>query len=240
MKILRRAALVCILFLSLAAWARQESAAQPAAPAAAAAEGQEHSAKAGEAREPAGESKESGDENDKFKKSAAVQWLAKVFHIPLDAAYWVFYGLDFAIVAGVVIVFARSKLPGLFRARNEMIRRSMEEAQRSSDEARARLGQIEIRLSRLDAEIAEMRAAAEAEATQEAERIKAAAEQDQRHIVAAAEQEIAAASQVARRELKTFAAGLAVDLAERRLKIDAETDRALVRRFAGQFGKDGE
>ncbi len=44
----------------------------------------------------------------------------------------------------------------------------------------------------------------------------------------AAEQEIAAASRVAQRDLKSFAAGLAVDLAEKKIHVDDATDKALV------------
>jgi F0F1-type ATP synthase membrane subunit b/b' len=45
---------------------------------------------------------------------------------------------------------------------------------------------------------------------------------------------------VAQRELKAYAAELAVSLAEKRIKVDAATDRALVETFVGQLGKDGK
>src|SRR5664280_1407497 len=44
----------------------------------------------------------------------------------------------------------------------------------------------------------------------------------------------------ARRELKTYAATLAVDLASRKIKVDEPTDQALLREFVGQLGKDGK
>jgi F0F1-type ATP synthase membrane subunit b/b' len=45
---------------------------------------------------------------------------------------------------------------------------------------------------------------------------------------------------VAQRDLKSFAAGLAVDLAEKKIHVDDATDKALVSGFAAQLGKDGK
>ena len=84
-----------------------------------------------------------------------------------------------------------------------------------------------------------MRAAAEADGRREEERIRAAAEEDKARIIAAAEQEIGAISRVAQRELKAYAAQRAVELAERRIRIDADTDRRLVQHFAEQLNQNG-
>ena len=81
-----------------------------------------------------------------------------------------------------------------------------------------------------------MRDAAEKEGVGEEARIKAAAEEDARKIVAAAEHEIAAAAKAARRQLTAYAADLAVGLARKQIHVDAATDQALVRNFAGQLG----
>jgi F-type H+-transporting ATPase subunit b len=186
------------------------------------------------------EASKEAEEGAEFKHSSAVKWISNKFGIPPAVEFWVIYGVDFAIVAFAVFWIMKKKLPGLFQTKNEAIRRSMEEATRVSAEARGRLSEIEARLSRLDAEIGDMKAGAEADAKNEEARILAAAEEDKKHIIASAEQEIAAASKLAQRELKAYAASLAVDLAERRVKVDPETDRVLVRSFAGNFGKDGQ
>ena len=55
-----------------------------------------------------------------------------------------------------------------------------------------------------------------------------------------AESEIAAAAKSARRELRIYAAELAVELAKKEIKVDAQTDAALVRDFVSQLGKDGK
>jgi F-type H+-transporting ATPase subunit b len=59
-------------------------------------------------------------------------------------------------------------------------------------------------------------------------------------VIESAESEIAAAAKSARRELRTYAAELAVELAKKNIKVDAQTDAALVRGFVSQLGKDGK
>ena len=185
-------------------------------------------------REAAGE-----DEHAAFKYSPSVKWLAAHTGLSVIQAYWMFFIINFAVVALAIAAMVKAKLPSWFRIRTETIQSSIEEARRTSAEARARLSDIEARLARIDGEISEMRAAAEAEGRREEERIRAAAEEDKVKIISAAEQEIVAISRVAQRELKAYAAELAVQLAERRIRIDVETDRRLVQRFAEQFSENG-
>src|SRR6202021_2543058 len=113
--------------------------------------------------------------------------------------------------------------------------KAMQEAQKASEEARRRLAEIESRLMKLDVEIGMMRDSAEKEGAVEEARIQASAEEDARKIVASAEQEIAAAAKAARRQLTAYAADLAVGLAQKQIHVDAATDQALVRGFAGQM-----
>lgn len=195
-----------------------------------------------ESREAAGEEK---DEMAEFKESASVRAIAKyVTGGNLQYAYWLSVVLNFAVIAGVIIWAGRKYLPGLFRDRTTAIQKAMQEAQKASEEARRKLAEIESRLQALDVEIGRMRNAAETEGLAEEARIKAATEEDARKIVASAEQEIAAAAKAARRQLTAHAADLAVGLAQKQIHVDAATDQALVRTFAGQLGasdsgKDG-
>jgi F0F1-type ATP synthase membrane subunit b/b' len=48
------------------------------------------------------------------------------------------------------------------------------------------------------------------------------------------------AANAARRELRAYAAELAVDMAEKRIQIGKEADQALVREFTASLGKDGD
>jgi F-type H+-transporting ATPase subunit b len=188
---------------------------------------------AGESREAAGQ--EEKDETAEFKQSAAVQWIAQKTGLSRQHAYLLCVLLNFVVMGGVLFWASRKYLPGLFRERTSAIQKAMQEAQKTSDEARRRLAEIESRLMRLDGEIGMMRDAAEREAANEEARIQAAAEEDARKIVESAGQEIAAAAKAARRELTAYAAELAVGLAQKQIRVDAATDQALVRQFAGQL-----
>ncbi len=185
-----------------------------------------------ETREAAGEEK---DEKAEFKQSASVRLVARLTGMSLQHAYWLSVVLNFAVIAGVLGWAGKKFLPGAFRARTAAIQKAMQEAQKASEEARRKLAEIEKRLMKLDVEIGMMRDAAEKEAVREEARIQAAAQDDARKVVAAAEQEIAAAAKAARRELTAYAADLAVGLAQKQIRVDAPTDQALVRNFAGQL-----
>lgn len=186
-----------------------------------------------ESREAAGEEKDSMDE---FKHSASVGLISRITGLSLQNSYWLGMAINFAVIAGVFIWAGRKYLPGLLSARTVAIQKAMQEAQKASAEARQKLAEIEARLQKLDVEIGAMRDAAEKEGTAEEARIQAAAEEDARKIVASAEQEISAAAKAARRQLTAHAADLAVALAQKQLHIDAATDQALVRNFAGELG----
>ena len=175
-----------------------------------------------------------------LKHSPSVQKMAKLLHITPDAAYWVGIIIDFALLALLILWAMKKNLPAMFRTRTQTIQRGIEEARRASEEANRRLSDIESRLARLDSEVSSMRAAAEQEIVAEEARIRAAAEEDARRIVASAENEIASTAKQATRELKAFAVDLAVGLAEKRVKVDAATDHALVQRFVADLSATGE
>jgi len=186
-----------------------------------------------ESKEAAGTEK---DEMEEFKHSASVQAIHRLTGLSVQQSYWLCVILNFAVIAAVFIWAGRKYLPGMFRDRSAAIQKAMQEAQMASEEARRRLAEIESRLMKLDVEIGMMRDAAEKEGAAEEARIQATAEEDARKIVVAAEQEIAAAAKAARRQLTAYAADLAVGLARKQIHVDAGTDQALVRNFAGQLG----
>jgi F-type H+-transporting ATPase subunit b len=208
----------------------------------------EHSAPAGtpaaeEAKSP-GQSfkeaeKEESDPTQALKQSTAVKWIARSTGLSVDAVYWLSVFLNFAVVFAVLAKLLRKSLPAIFKSRTEMIQKRIEEARAASEEARRRLSEVEGRLSRLDVEITEMRREAEENGLAEEKRVLAAAEEERRRIVAAAEQEIAMAANAARRDLKSYAANLAVDLAAKKIQVGKDADQALVREFTTHLGKDG-
>lgn len=183
---------------------------------------------------------EEEEENIQFKYAPIVRKVAAATGLSKEAIYWIFLIINFAILVGGLGWVVKKVMPNGFAPRTDEIKKGIEDARKASAEAGARLGEIEGRLAKLDIEIAEIRAAAEADFSVEELRIKVAADEDAKNVIAAAEQEIAAAARTAQRDLKAFAAGLAVDLAEKKIKVDDATDQALVRGFAAQLGKDGQ
>ncbi len=177
-----------------------------------------------------GESEEA--ESQQFKHSSSIRFLAKLTGLSPGGAYWAAVATNFIIVVGVIVWASNKILPAMFRSRTASIQKSIAEARAASEEARRRITDIESRLGRLDSEISAMRATSEKEAAVEEARIKAATDEEMRRIVESAEQEIDAAAKAARRELTTYAADLAVELAARQIRVDAATDQALVRSFS--------
>lgn len=183
---------------------------------------------------------EAHDEHAEFKYSSMVQRLGRMIGLGPHGMYWVSMFANFAILALFFWMLLKSRLPQMFRDRTSAIQKALQEARAASAEASRRLGDIEARLAKLDSEVGQIRSEAEREAAVEEERVRQAAEKDKRKIVEGAEAEIAAIARSARHELKSFAASLAVDIAARKIKVDDNTDQALVRQFVGHLGKDGE
>jgi F-type H+-transporting ATPase subunit b len=182
---------------------------------------------------------ENGGEADAIRHSPSVKWIARHTGLTVDQAYWLCLALNFAVIFFFMARLLGKMLPGYFRGRTSTIQKGIEEARKMSEDARARLSDVEGRLSRLDAEIAGMQREADENARAEEQRLLAAGEEERRRIVSSAEQEIEMAANSARRELKAHAAELAVQLAEKKIRVSQDTDEALVRAFTTQMGKDG-
>ena len=172
--------------------------------------------------------------------SPVVRWIGRMIRISPERAYLLSLIINFGILVGFVWVMLKAKVPQMFRDRTAMIQKGIREAQAASAEASRRLHDIEERLAKLGTEVAEIRTSAESEAVAEEARIRQAAEEDKGKVVQAAEAEIAAIARNARRELKSYAASLAVDMASRKIHVDEPTDHALVREFVDQLGGDGK
>jgi F-type H+-transporting ATPase subunit b len=204
--------------------------AQEAAPA---------NADGGQRTSPAGQSnKQEANENDEFLHSAAVRKLGAMIGLDAEQAATAFTVANFLVLAALVGWFLAKTLPKTFRNRTTAIQKDLVDARTATEEASARLSIVEERLSKLDEQIAAMRAQAEKDSLQDEQRIRASVEEDKKKILATAEQEIAAATALAHRQIRQYAAELAIDQAARKLVVTAETDRLLVQRFASRLMGD--
>lgn len=195
--------------------------------------GSEHKSMAGqlaeETRESTGEDEE---EYSNLKHASAIQWMAKKTGLSVHQAHLAALFINFAVIVILVLWAVRKLVPPMLKGRNESIQRGLEEARAASQDANRRLSDIENRLRQLDVEIGQMQANAEKEADAEEARIQKAAEEEIRKVVLGAEQEIEASAKQARRELAAHTAELAIALASKEIRIDANTDEMLVRSFA--------
>jgi F-type H+-transporting ATPase subunit b len=173
---------------------------------------------------------------DVYRHSASVRLLAKWLHLDKETAARLFEYVNFAILAGAVLFALWKYLPKTFRANREDIQHRLSEARTATEEARERLAAIEQRLSRLDEEIAAIGEQAEKDSVADEARIKASIEAERQRITEAVSRDIAAASSAAQRDLKRFAAGLAVDRAAQRMALTENEDRALIQEFSQNLG----
>jgi F-type H+-transporting ATPase subunit b len=231
-------AIIALLGVMIAPWGmvKAQENAKPAS--AAAAEGQAKSDQSSPKNEGV-QQLENGGEADAIRNAPAVKWIARHTGLTNNQAYWLCFGLNFAVIFFAIAGLMRKMLPGYFKGRTTTIQKGIEEARKMSEDARRRLAEVEGRLSRLDADIAAMQRDADENAKAEEQRLLAAGEEERRRIVTSAEQEIEMAANSARRELKAYVADLAVELAEKKIRVSKDTDEALVRAFTAQMGKDG-
>lgn len=187
---------------------------------------------------------ETNSEEEGYRHSSSVQFLARVMHVQTETAAQIFEDLNSAIIWGAILWFLFKTLPKAFRKRSETIQKGLVEAHSVTEEARERLSAVEARLAKLDAEIEAIRKQAEHDSVEDEKRIKASLEGERRRIVESAEHEIEAFGAATQRDLKRFAADLAVDRALQRIHLGADADRILVENFtadlAGLQGKGGQ
>jgi F-type H+-transporting ATPase subunit b len=188
--------------------------------------------------------KQEVDDNDAYLHSPSVQKLGAMIGLNAEQAATAFTVANFIVLAALVGWFLLKTLPKTFRDRNTTIQKDLVDARTATEEANSRLSGVEERLRKLDEQIAALRAQADKDSALDEQRIKASIEEDKQKIIAAAEQEIAAAAALAQRQIKQYAAELAIDQAARKLVVTAETDRLLVQNFArrltGDDSKDGK
>jgi len=178
------------------------------------------------------------DEHAAFKFSPAVQGISRLTGLSLENAYWLCVVINFTIVAVLILLALKSNLPAMLRGRTLEIQKGMEEARRASQEAKLKLEEIETRLARMNVEIGQMQNHAELEAKAEEDRIRASIADEKHKILESAQLEVSQATNVARRELQKYAVELAVAMAEKGIRVDANEDKALVEGFAEQLASE--
>lgn len=146
--------------------------------------------------------------------------------------------INFALLAAGLGYLAAKKGGPYFTSRAQSIRRGIAEAQEIRANAEARAAEVDRKLASLEVEIESLRANARREQAAEAERIRQQTEAELARIQEHAAGEIDSAGKAARLELKRYAARLAVDLAEEKIRrqMTPQVQASLVE----NFGRDLE
>jgi F-type H+-transporting ATPase subunit b len=141
---------------------------------------------------------------------------------------------NFALLAGGLGYLIKKYGEPWFASQSQAIRRGIAEAEEIRAEAEAHAAEVDRKLAGLQSEIESLKADAHREQAAEAERLSQQTAADMARIQEHAASEIEAAGKAARLQLKRYAAQLAVDLAERKIRgeMTPEVQTALVASFA--------
>jgi F-type H+-transporting ATPase subunit b len=141
---------------------------------------------------------------------------------------------NFALLAGGLGYLVKKYGGPWFVSQSQAIRRGIAEAEEIRTEAEARAAEVDHKLAGLQTEIESLKADAHREQAAEAERLRQQTAADMVRIQEHAASEIEAAGKAARLQLKRYAAQLAIDLAERKIRgqMTPEVQTALVDSFA--------
>jgi F-type H+-transporting ATPase subunit b len=182
---------------------------------------------------------ETSSDVEQYRHSNVVNAIARIAHVKPETAAQIFEDLNSGVLIVAIGIFLWKVVPKMLRKRSETLEKELIQARLATDDANRRLAEVEARLLRLDSEIDAIRHQVEQEAVGDEQRIHAALETERERIIASAEQEIGAAQAAAQRDLKKFAANLAIDNAMRRIQLSTDTDRALVREFGKSLKDSG-
>ena len=145
--------------------------------------------------------------------------------------------LNFVILAVLLGYLIVKNMGPMLVARSQQIREGLAAGEKAKADADARAAAVQAKLADLGQVIEQMRASSKEEREREAERIRRETEAEFTRIKQHAEQEIGSAGKLARLEVQRFAARLAIELAEQkvRARMSPQTQTDLLNNFIGEI-----
>lgn len=145
--------------------------------------------------------------------------------------------VNFAILGGVLFYYLRTPISTYLASRGTQIRQDLVTASEMRAAATAQLAEIDKKMHALPAELEALKARGAEDVKAEQARIAQAAAAERERLIAQTHREIETRLRMARRQLTEHAAGLAIQIAEERLKrtITPEDQLRLVDRYAAQL-----
>jgi F-type H+-transporting ATPase subunit b len=150
--------------------------------------------------------------------------------------------VNFAILVGTLVYFLRTPIATYLSGRGTQIRSDLVKAAEMKQAAAAQLAAIDAKMAALPAELEALRKTGADELASEDARMRQATETARARMLEQSQREIAWQLKIAERDLLKHAAGLAVDLATKRVKAtitDADQLR-LVDRYVAQVGSSSQ
>jgi len=163
-------------------------------------------------------------------------------HAPADQTHgesiWAQVGklVNFAILLGTVVYFARKPLADYLATRRAQVRSDLVTAEEMKTSAAAQIADIDAKLQALPAELEALKARGQQEIAAEEQRIRQLAEAERARLLEQASREIEQRTRLARRELVEHAASLAVGVAQKKISAQiTDADQArLVDRYVAE------
>jgi F-type H+-transporting ATPase subunit b len=142
------------------------------------------------------------------------------------------------LAAGLGWLISKS-VPPMFRDRTAEIQKGIAEAAQVKADADKRAAAVDARLARLDTEIHDLREQSKLEMQLESSRIRTETANAIEKLHNQANAEIESAGVVARNDLKAYAAQLALDMAEQRIRarMNGNAEGALIDAFVNDLGR---
>lgn len=131
---------------------------------------------------------------------------------------WLWPVINFAILAFILVFFGRKPAKEYFKKRTELIEQSLKEAKEAKELAQKTLDEVRARLSNTDREIEQILEAAKKSGEREKSEIIAEGERLKEKIIEQAKANIDFELQKAKEKIKSDAALMALELAEKQIK----------------------
>ncbi|HXX80388.1 MAG TPA: ATP synthase F0 subunit B [Thermodesulfovibrionales bacterium] len=131
---------------------------------------------------------------------------------------WLWKILNFAILVGILVWFAKKPLIEFLKKRTELIEKTLQEAKQARELAEKALAEVEERLKLKDREIEEIIAHAQQSARTEKDLLVQQGEQMKEKILEQAKNNIDYEVRLAKDSIKAEAVEIALELAEKKLK----------------------
>jgi F-type H+-transporting ATPase subunit b len=173
---------------------------------------------------------------------AAGPLLAEEASSPEKPGIEIWKWLNFAMLFGLLAYIAVKQGGPALAARSKEITGGLAAGEKAKAEAEKRSAEVTARLANLDKEIATLKSTAKADREREEERILRESQLEIARIQHQVEMEIESAGKQARLDVQRFAAKLAVDLAEQkvRARMSPEVQAALLDSFLSDFPRQGD